>query len=403
MNSTKKERLPQLDIFRALAILGVLHVHATSFAAGVQALQSPYYYWLNWVNIFFRFGTPCFIFLSSFVLFYNYHGRQVTRGLILNFYRRRLTYILLPYLLASIGYYLMVLYINGQLFANPLTNLFSFLKALLTGSAYTHLYFVFISIQLYLAFPLILRLLQKSKLLVAWAIPIGLAIQWAFVFLNKYQLHIVEKGSIAFSYMVYYMMGAYIAIHFDKIKPWLVRPLNEWSKKQIIQTVILWSCWLAAAFIQVQLWYQGRHFGNWFNSLWYELLWNVTTMLSALVLLHATFLIYRKAPQWITAFLTRLGELSFAVYLLHPLILALYRRFRYNIPLDSLAYVLFVHGGFIVALGVSWAIIQFSFRRIGLSWIAFGSVPRSLAPLPKKNPGPVLNLDERVGRVQNVD
>ncbi|MEK5024941.1 acyltransferase [Paenibacillus sp. FSL M7-1046] len=398
MNSIKKERLPQLDIFRALAILGVLHVHATSFAAGEQALQSPYYVWINGVNIFFRFGTPCFIFLSSFVLFYNYYGRPVTRGLMLNFYRRRLTYILLPYLLASIGYHLMVLYINGQLLDDPLTNLSSFMYALITGSAYTHLYFVFISIQFYLVFPLILQLMQKSKTMVTWAIPIGLIIQWAFVFLNKYQLQLVDKASYAPTYMAYYMMGAYLAIHFDKIKPWLERPFKEWSNKQTGETLVLWGSWLAAAFIQIHLWYQGRHFGHWVNSLWYELLWNAHSMLSALVLLHATFLIYRTASCGVNAFMTRLGEISFAVYLLHPLILVLYRRFRYNIPLDSLAYVLFVHGGLIVALGVSWVVVQISFRQIRWSWIAFGSVPRSLAPQPKREPEAVLTLDNSHGK-----
>lgn len=40
MNTARQERLPQLDIFRALAILGVLHVHSSSFAAGEQALHS---------------------------------------------------------------------------------------------------------------------------------------------------------------------------------------------------------------------------------------------------------------------------------------------------------------------------------------------------------------------------
>ena len=103
-------------------------------------------------------------------------------------------------------------------------------------------------------------------------------------------------------------------------------------------------------------------------------------MLSALVLLYLTFLIYRKAPRVIVAFLTRLGELSFAIYLIHPLLLAVYRRFRYNIPTDSLTYVLFIYGGLMVALGGSWLIVQFVFRRIRLAWIVFGSVPRSLAP-----------------------
>ncbi|MEK3772115.1 acyltransferase family protein [Paenibacillus sp. FSL R5-0887] len=119
MNTARQERLPQLDIFRALAILGVLHVHSSSFAAGEQALHSPYYYWLNWINIFFKFGTPSFIFLSSFVLFYNYYGRPVTRSLIINFYRRRLKYILLPYLLASMGYYALTLYCERTIDPEP--------------------------------------------------------------------------------------------------------------------------------------------------------------------------------------------------------------------------------------------------------------------------------------------
>lgn len=135
----------------------------------------------------------------------------------------------------------------------------------------------------------------------------------------------MDKASYAPTYMAYYMMGAYLAIHFDKIKPWLERPFKAWSNKQTGETLVLWGSWLAAAFIQIHLWYQGRHFGHWVNSLWYELFWNVHSMLSALVLLHATFLIYRTASRGVNAFMTRLGEISFAVYLLHPLILVLYR------------------------------------------------------------------------------
>ncbi|UQZ34314.1 acyltransferase [Paenibacillus sp. PK3_47] len=380
MNAAPQERLPQLDIYRALAIIGVLHVHASSFAAGEQALQSPYYYWLNWINIFFKFGTPSFIFLSSFVLFYNYYGRPVTRSLIGNFYRRRLKYILLPYLLASVGYYGLTLYVNGEFMQHPAENLTGFLKALFTGSAYAHLYFVFISIQFYLLFPLLLKLLQTSRVWVRWTVPLGLALQWGFILWNKYQLHIVEKGSLSISYLAYYMLGAYIAIRFEEVKPWLMKPWREltpWLKRFTLMLVV---CWLGAAFAHVQLWYQARHFGNWKDSLWYELLWNLHTMLSALMLLYLAFMIYRKVPRAIVAALTRLGELSFAVYLIHPLLLAVYRRFRFSIPVDSLTYVLFIYGGLLVALGGSWIIVHFAFRRLRWSWMAIGSVPRSLAP-----------------------
>lgn len=378
MDTVKQERLPQLDIFRALAILGVLHVHASSFAAGEQALQSPYYYWLNWINIFFKFGTPSFIFLSSFVLFYNYYGRPVNRSLIINFYRRRLKYILLPYLLVSMGYYALTLYVKGLLTQSLGDNLLGFLKALLTGSAYAHLYFVFISIQFYLLFPLILKLLQRSRILVRWAVPIGFALQWGFILWNKYELHIVEKGSLAVSYLAYYMMGAFIAIYFDKMKLWLLQPWREKPVRQKVWIALLVAFWLMAAFIHVQLWFIARHYGVWTDSLWYELLWNVHTILSALVLLYAAFLIYRKAPRRFVSFLTRLGELSFAIYLIHPLILAIYRRFGVQISPDSLTYVFFIYGGLMIALGASWLLVQFAFRSIPKSWIMLGSVPQSL-------------------------
>lgn len=386
MNAAKQEHLPQLDIYRALAILGVLHVHSSSFAAGELALQSPYYYWLNWINIFFKFGTPSFIFLSSFVLFYNYYGRPVTRSLIGSFYRRRLKYILLPYLLASIGYYGLTMYVNGELTQPLAESLSGFLGALFTGSAYAHLYFVFISIQFYLLFPLLLKLLQSSRLWVRWAFPLGLALQWGFILWNKYQLHIVEKGSLSISYLAYYMLGAYIAIHFGQIKLWLMKPWREMATKPKLQIVALITLWLGAAFTHVQLWYRARHFGVWTDSLWYELLWNVHTMLSALVLLYAAFVIYRKAPRPLAAFLTRLGELSFAVYLIHPLLLAVYRRFGTDIGTDSLAYVFYIYGGLLVALAGSWILVQVAFRRIRLSWVALGNVPRSLAPPVKEKP-----------------
>jgi len=395
LNPAKQERLPQLDIFRALAILGVLHVHSSSFAAGEQALNSPYFYWINGINIFFKFGTPSFIFLSSFVLFYNYYGRPVTRSLIGNFYRRRLMYILLPYFIASIGYFILGAYVNGRMSLPLQDNLLRFQRALFTGNAYAHLYFVFISIQLYLLFPFVLKLLQSSKWIVRWIIPIGLALQWGFIILNKYQLHVAEKGSWSISYFAYYMMGAYIAINFAEIKKWLLTPWREMTGRTKSLTMLLGFGWLAAAFTHMQLWYEGRHNGIWVNSLWYELLWNVHTMMSALVLLYATFLIYRKAPRAIVAFLTRLGELSFAIYLLHPLFLWLYRRFRYNISPESLTYVFFIYGGLIVALFGSWLIIQFTFRRVRPAWVVFGNVPRSLAPAPKEKAESVPGKDKQ--------
>ncbi|MFD1268839.1 acyltransferase [Paenibacillus motobuensis] len=390
--SIKKERLPQLDLFRAMAIFCVIQVHSSSFAAAEQALNSPIYYFYNWMNIFFKIGTPCFIFLSSFVLFYNYYDRPVNKELIGHFYKKRLTYIILPYILVSCCYFLLVAWQRGELASNSKMYELQLLgMKLLTGTSYTHLYFVFISIQFYILFPLALWLFQsfrKSKILLALIIPLGLAIQYGFYFWNKFELHIPNKGSYAPSYMAYYFMGAAIAIYFEHLKGWLKSDWKDMSGKQKMWTGLLWGSWLIVAFTHVQIWLSYRQHWSSPNTTWFEVLWNAHTLLSALVLMRASFLIQRRGSVFWNKALTRLGELSFAVYLFHPVVLLFYRRLRdhYTIPGDSAMYFLYIIGGSACALAISWLFTQFCFRRLPFASIFLGSVPYSLKK-KKKAPG----------------
>ncbi|GGA49650.1 acyltransferase [Paenibacillus physcomitrellae] len=376
----KKERLPELDLFRAFAILGVIHVHATSYAAGGQAANSPYYYWFNLVNIFFKFGTPCFIFLSSFVLFYNYLGRPAGKELIARFYKKRLLYIIVPYAAASICYYVVVhMYSGAQSFFNPNVHFSSHLvwlvQDLASGTAYTHLYFVFINLQFYLMFPLFLLLFQKFPRLIAWALPAGFLIQWGFALWNKYDLQLMNKASYAPTYMSYYLLGAFLAYYFDYIKEWLTRAFRQQTARQKGLTAALWIGCLTAALIHVQLYHNGRAYGKWVNSLWYEGLWNIHTFLSAFVLLQASFWVYRKASSAILSFLARLGALSFAIYLLHPIFLLIYRRFRYTLDPVSMPYLIWVWAGVPVSLFLAWGVAAFTFRWIPGAPFLLGSRP----------------------------
>ncbi|UNK18613.1 acyltransferase [Paenibacillus sp. N3/727] len=383
----KKERLPQLDIYRALAILGVLHVHATSFAT-VDAIDSRFYYIINFLNIFFKYGTPSFIFLSSFVLFYNYYDRPLTKSLITNFYKRRLLYILLPYLLISIGYFFVRLYQNGLL--NSSLDLGAqlpvFFERLAKGQNYTHLYFVFISLQFYILFPLFLKLFKSSKFLVRWAVPIGFLLQWGFIVWNKYELHYSTKGSLAISYLAYYMLGAYLAINYDKYKVWLTSAWKKQTSRQKRATIALWGGWLLMALTHVQLWYNTRLLGAKYDSLWYEFLWNMHTVFSAIVLMQAANWLYQSGWKKIIAVLTRIGELSFAIYLVHPLWLAFYRLYDFNLNPVTDDYLMWIYGGMVSALIVSALVVQFILRRIPGSWVLLGSVPRSLKPKAPSKP-----------------
>ncbi|ALP38891.1 hypothetical protein ASL14_24840 [Paenibacillus sp. IHB B 3084] len=105
---TTKERIPELQLVRAMAILAVIIVHATSYAT-VQLTDSSLYFVYNALNVLMKYGTPVFIALSSMVLFYNYKDRPMGRELLIRFYKQRLRYILLPYIMFSLFYFILSL------------------------------------------------------------------------------------------------------------------------------------------------------------------------------------------------------------------------------------------------------------------------------------------------------
>ncbi|MNW46040.1 Acyltransferase family protein [compost metagenome] len=380
----KKERLPQLDIFRALAILGVIQVHATSNAVAEQALNSSIYYFYNWWNIFSKVGTTSFIFLSAFVLFYNYFDKPINRELITRFYKKRLTFIILPYILVSCCYFTLLAWQRGDFVNNSkMYELQSFGMKLLTGTAYTHLYFVFISIQFYILFPLILWIFQKLRNKTTWLammIPIGIGLQLGFYFLNKYQLHIVNKGSYAPSYIGYYLLGAVIAVFFDKIKAWLHTDWKDMTTQLKTWTVSIWGTWLVAGFIHVQLWYTFRLGISRPNTLWFEIFWELQTLSVAIILLRLAFIIYRKGSAFWLKTLTRLGELSFGIYLFHPVVLMYYRIFTGGNRMsgDTPIYFIYILGGVVVTLLVSWIFVQSCFKWLPFSTWFLGNKPSSL-------------------------
>lgn len=381
----KRENIPELQLVRAICIIGVLSVHSTSYAT-LDMVNSNVYFLYNFFNIFMKFGTPTFIFLSSFVLFYNYYSRPLDRKLIGSFYKKRALYIIIPYLVFSILYFT-ILHFTYYRSRTLEATLDSFVTKVLTGNAYTHLYFVFISIQFYLLFPLFLWLLKRYPRLVKWAIPAGFAIQWAFVLINKYGLEtpVPNKGSWSLSYFSYYLLGAALGIYYPKIKEWIIIAKENVKASRVTAWTILWALWLTAGMSHVYIWYQTRLKLDSYNSTLYEFLWNAHTYLSALVLLQLAFVLYRKLPLRLPQLLSRLGALSFGIYLIHPLFLLVYR----NYPLhtgNSMLLHLWYLGGFLLALIGSWIVVGLFARFVPFNWIVFGNLPKSRAQLSKQKP-----------------
>lgn len=365
----KREHLNEINLVRALAITGVVMVHSTSSAV-VQMAQTKWLFLYNFLNILSKLGTPTFIFLSSFVLFYNYFPRPYEAATLVRFYKRRLLYIVAPYLVFSGIYFL----IKNHAAIEP-GNLFNiakyFAKLLLTGHAHDHLYFVIISIQFYILFPLLLWGFQKIKWAQKYAVLIGLIIQWLFFLLNNRYLHITNKGSICISWTSYYMMGVFFGIYYTKIKEWiLIKKANLRTPKSAIWAG-LWVIWISTAFLHIGLWYRTRAFGAHYPSFYYEALYNLYGLSSALILFQSAFFLYKHASPRLVKILHRYGSHSFGVYLFHPLVLRYYRLTQPST--GTYGYFAWIVGGFLCAVLLSWLVVDVVSNRFKFSWIFFGN------------------------------
>ncbi len=143
----------QINILRGLAIVGVVAVHTAAHFPQAGGL-SPVVAANVVVDVFAHYAVPLFVMLSGLTLAHRYRTGGPLHAT--TFYARRLSKIVPPYLVFSLLYLLLFTFEYGA----PAPSWMAF--ALATGSAYYHLWFVALLIQLYLLFPVLRALLLRA-------------------------------------------------------------------------------------------------------------------------------------------------------------------------------------------------------------------------------------------------
>ncbi|MGC5326363.1 acyltransferase [Brevibacillus sp. SYSU BS000544] len=147
-------RLREFDLVRAFAALSVIAIHVT---AGYVTTSEIGYVW----NQTMRYAVPLFVMLSGFMLFYVDRGREpISYG---QFIRSRFRKIVIPYGLWTAIYFLYSTRNEwtGWLQHDPLKPITLFSKQLLTGTGYVHLYFLLITVQLYILYPFLKQWMER--------------------------------------------------------------------------------------------------------------------------------------------------------------------------------------------------------------------------------------------------
>lgn len=221
--------IKQLHIMRALAAVSIVMIHVTSG----QVLANDITYAANQLS---RFASPMFILIAGMVLVYIEMNRPSPS--LRYFYKKRFTRVLIPYLLWSVIYYVYVarhLILEfkwgavGELFMQD------FPEDLLRGSAFPHLYFILIMVQLYALFPLLYRWLtvhMRSLVTISLLLTVGLN---SLVYAHQFRWIVLPSLPIPYvviflNWIAYFVIGMAIMKHEqrwkDKVLKWQVFALT---------------------------------------------------------------------------------------------------------------------------------------------------------------------------------
>jgi peptidoglycan/LPS O-acetylase OafA/YrhL len=297
----------QVDVVRLLTFTAVIAVHSLAFteqpgnrvAAGAMMLL--------------QFGREIFFAISAFVLVYSARDRPLDLG---RFWRRRYLYVVVPYVVWTLVY-------EAYASLGPLHRAWSLDvlgRDLLYGGAMYHLYFLLVTMQLYLVFPLVLAFVRRTAhragrvLIVVGAVNVAwLAVtQWvpapagpaAWLWMHAYE--------ILPTYAIYVLAGCYAAVHLRRLQA-----LVQDHARALAVAAVASVAGALAAYAAQLAWMAPR---------------NADSVLQPAMLLScaaAVILLYLLGSHWAggprrrSATIATLSDASFGVYLAHPLVLQL--------------------------------------------------------------------------------
>ncbi|GAB3461104.1 acyltransferase [Actinophytocola sediminis] len=171
-----------------------------------------------------------FVAITGFVLFLGYYRRD--EG-ILPFYRRRFGLVVLPYLLWS-GVYLSLIVATTE-WRGVLGTAKWVVENVVYGSSWFHLYFLLISMQIYLLFPVLRWVVRRTeghhgKLFAgAWVVQLGYMalVTWVPALPGWFGWMLWGRSfTLLPMYIGFAVIGALAAVHYERMHAWVLAHLR---------------------------------------------------------------------------------------------------------------------------------------------------------------------------------
>jgi peptidoglycan/LPS O-acetylase OafA/YrhL len=213
----KRRHIHEIDIVRILTFASVIGVHTISHT--VDSDDVPLQVLLGLLH----FTREPFFWITGFVLMWSYFHKPVPMR---KFWPRRFLLVGVPYLVWSFIYQLLYDYPRTHHDPNVWVFIDDYVHAVLKGTAWFHLYFLLVTMQVYLLVPAIAWLIKRTRghhiALLAAAAVVQLALMSWYHYWPHFLPGFVEYDKqYFFSYSFFITAGAVCADHGEAFLAWV--------------------------------------------------------------------------------------------------------------------------------------------------------------------------------------
>ena len=306
-------------MLRGIAIISVISIHISSCFKTMQI--SPISMIYLSINCFSHFAVPCFIIITGFVLFNKY--KHFNKKDAIQFYNVHLPFLVIPYLTFSILFLIERLVVSRFL-QLPFIPIQGIVYNFFTGSMWYHLWFFVLILQLYLIYPISICVFNRlSTTFLKFGLYFVLYIfSISFFLFRDLFTHIpgINLNSLfmnlpVIGYLPFLFIGMEFNCNYIKYCEILVNLNSNLKKKSMIYLFVLIS-------LSMYCLYYGYMYLpiiiN-FNPAFLIFLLPLLFIIVSIFFLNICSNITRDSR--ISMILNRLGDYSFGIYLIHPIIL----------------------------------------------------------------------------------
>lgn len=320
---SRPARLPQIDVMRLLICASVVATHVVSNANPMQSVPA------NAVVNVLHYTRQAFFFISALVLVHVHwsdvrpDGRVVSKPGSL---RRRVSVLGIPYVAWSTFYAVLGL-ATAYSWAAAMHLPWTWYAGLLQGTDGYHMYFLLVSVEFALAFPLFLKLLHATRghhvalLIGSGLLELATMALFHYVYQPEGWWRAIAGESSLTAYQFWLVAGGVAAVHLREFQNWLAA--HRW----LVVTSLVGICVVAT----------GIYFGDVHRGEQPEFagrsLQPITVPLS-IAAIGAFYLLSKwiAGRSWARRLIESGTYLSFGIYLSHPAILTGLLALQHRLP-----------------------------------------------------------------------